>query len=255
MSIIPPGLSRSLPFYLSGPGPCPYLSGRVERKLFTRLGEDDDFNDTINDTLTRAGFRRSHEIIYRPACTECSACVPVRVPVMDFKPDETQRRIQRRNRDLYLTEIPQGDLFTEALMLYPMFRAYQLARHPDSDMARMSPEDYLTMLASGVSGTRLFVLCDGRDEVRAAALCDLVSDGVSAVYSFFDTETPNRSLGTMMIMALIDEMKKRRQDHVYLGYWIEASGKMAYKSTFKPLQKLGQDGWQFFDHITIRNNL
>src|SRR5580698_148938 len=137
MSIIPPGLSRILQFYLSGPLPCPYLPGRVERKLFTRLTQKEETDIEINATLTRAGFRRSHDIVYRPACSECSACVPVRIPVHAFAPSRSLRRIAATNRDLTL-EVAGTDITEEQ---FELFMAYQTARHPDSEMARMSRLD------------------------------------------------------------------------------------------------------------------
>src|SRR5580698_6264135 len=123
MSIIPPGLSRLLQFYLSGPLPCPYLPGRVERKLFTRLTEKAETDAEINSTLTRAGFRRSHDIVYRPACSECSACVPVRIPVRAFAPSRSLRRVAAINRDLTL-EV-SGTYVTDEL--FALFMAYQTA--------------------------------------------------------------------------------------------------------------------------------
>src|ERR1700722_14937455 len=134
MSIIPPGLSRLLQFYLSGPLPCPYLPGRVERKLFTRLTGKQETDAEINSTLTRAGFRRSHDIVYRPACSECNACVPVRIPVRAFAPSRNLKRVAAMNRDLTL-EVVGTDITDEQ---YRLFMDYQTARHPDSEMARMS---------------------------------------------------------------------------------------------------------------------
>ena len=154
MSVIPPGLSRLLQFYLSGPLPCPYLPGKVERKLFTRLTGDETMDIEINATLTRAGFRRSHDIVYRPACSECNACVPVRIPVHSFKPSRSLRRIAAANSDLSLEIIP-----TEATNeLYDLFMAYQSVRHPDSDMARMSFGDFSHMLHEGESATHIYQL-------------------------------------------------------------------------------------------------
>src|ERR1700761_7632274 len=134
MSIIPPGLSRLLQFYLSGPLPCPYLPGRVERKLFTRLTAKMETDTEINSTLTRAGFRRSHDIVYRPACSECNACVPVRIPVKAFAPSRSLKRVAAINRDLTL-EIAGTQITDEQ---YDLFAAYQSARHPDSEMAHMT---------------------------------------------------------------------------------------------------------------------
>src|ERR1700689_1949335 len=126
MSIIPPGLSRQLQFFLSGPLPCPYLPDRVERKLFTRLIGEPSIDTEINATLTRAGFRRSHDIVYRPACPNCTACVPVRVPVRTFKPSRSLKRIASINRNLAV-DMVDAEVTDEQ---YTLFMAYQTARHP-----------------------------------------------------------------------------------------------------------------------------
>src|SRR5580700_6446349 len=149
MSIIPPGLSRHLQFFLSGPLPCPYLPDRVERKLFTRLTGEPPTDADINATLTRAGFRRSHDIVYRPACPNCNACVPVRIPVRAFRPSRSLKRIATANQDLEL-EICGSDATEEQ---YELFMAYQTVRHPDSDMARMSAAEFANMLHEGEADT------------------------------------------------------------------------------------------------------
>lgn len=243
MSIIPPGISRLLQFYLSGPLPCPYLPGQVERKLFTRLSGDVSANIEINGMLTRAGFRRSHDIAYRPACPACSACVPVRVPVRLFEPSRNLKRIAAHNRDLRL-EIGNAEPTDE---LYNLFLAYQQARHTDGDMALMGPDDFAQMLQEGEADTRLYSLRDKAGTLLASVIADPVNDGLSAVYSFYDPGAPKRSLGTQLILSLIGEMQRERLPYVYLGYWIEASRKMAYKSRFQPLQALTAQGWDWLD--------
>lgn len=243
MSIIPPGLSRLLQFYLSGPLPCPYLPGRVERKLFTRLTEDPETDAEINSTLTRAGFRRSHDIVYRPACHECNACIPVRIPVKAFKPSRSLKRIASINKDLAL-EIA-GTAITQEQ--YELFTAYQAVRHPDSDMARMSWADFTHMLSEGEADTHIYQLRNPSGHLVGAIITDHVSDGYSAVYSFFDPKEAHRSLGAQLILTLIAEAQRRELPYVYLGYWIAASRKMAYKSRFQPLQALGPQGWDWLD--------
>jgi arginyl-tRNA--protein-N-Asp/Glu arginylyltransferase len=243
MSIIPPGLSRQLQFYLSGPLPCPYLPGQVERKLFTRLSGDVSANLEINGMLTRAGFRRSHDILYRPACPACSACVPVRVPVRLFTPSRNLKRIAARNRDLRL-EIASTEVSDE---LYALFLAYQRARHADGDMALMSRDDFAAMLQEGESETRLYSLRDEAGALLASVIADPVGDGLSAVYSVYAPDEPKRSLGTQLVLCLIEEMRRERLPYVYLGYWIAASRKMSYKSRFRPLQALGPQGWDWLD--------
>jgi arginine-tRNA-protein transferase len=243
MSIIPPGLTRLLQFYLSGPLPCPYLPERVERKLFTRLEGNQDTDVEVNSTLTRAGFRRSHDILYRPACSECSACVPVRVPVQAFRPSRSLRRIAALNRDLTL-QITEPYMTDE---LYALFTAYQSARHPDSEMATMSSNEFSLMLLEGKAATHLYQLRDQAGVLLAAIIVDHVSDGASAIYSFFDPTQSRRSLGAQLIMTLIEQVQARYQTYVYLGYWISASRKMSYKSRFRPLQALGPHGWDWLD--------
>lgn len=243
MSIIPPGISRALQFYLSGPLPCPYLPGQIERKLFTRLTGDVALNVDINTMLTRAGFRRSHDIAYRPACANCNACVPVRVPVRLFTPSRNLKRIAARNRDVRL-EISNTAPSQE---LYELFLAYQRTRHADSDMAMMTESDFAHMLLDGDAGTRLYCLRDAQGKLLACVIADPVGDGISAVYSFYAPDQPKRSLGTQLILTLIEEMQRERMAYVYLGYWIEASRKMSYKTRFEPLQALGPQGWDWLD--------
>ena len=243
MSIIPPGLSRLLQFYLSGPLPCPYLPGRVERKLFTRLTGEKETDAEINATLTRAGFRRSHDIVYRPACHECNACIPVRIPVRAFTPSRSLKRIASINRDLTL-EIGGTDVTEEQ---YALFTAYQATRHPDSDMARMSWSDFTHMLKEGEADTHIYQLRAPSGELVGGIITDHVSDGYSAVYSFFAPHQSRRSLGAQLILTLIEEARIRNLPYVYLGYWIAASRKMAYKARFQPLQALGPQGWDWLD--------
>ncbi len=243
MSIIPPGLSRILQFYLSGPLPCPYLPDRVERKLFTRLSGDAATDAEVNSTLTRAGFRRSHDIVYRPACHECNACVPVRIPVKVFAPSRSLRRIQKINQDLTL-DIAGPEVTTEQ---FDLFTRYQKARHPDSDMARMSWDEFVHMLREGEADTHIYQLRDRDGVLVGGIITDHVGDGFSAVYSFFDPDSPRRSLGAQLILTLIGEAARQSLPYIYLGYWISASNKMAYKARFQPLQALGPQGWDWVD--------
>ena len=243
MSIIPPGLSRLLQFYLSGPLPCPYLPGRVERKLFTRLTDKAETDSEINSTLTRAGFRRSHDIVYRPACAECSACVPVRIPVRAFAPSRSLRRVAAINRDLTL-EVSDTHVTDE---LFALFMTYQTARHPDSEMAHMTRAEFEQMLHEGEADTHVYQLRTPAGIMVGGIIADHVSDGISAVYSFFSPNEPRRSLGAQMILTLITEMKRNGLPYVYLGYWIAASRKMSYKARFQPLQALGPQGWDWLN--------
>ena len=182
MSVIPPPPRPLQQFFRSGPMPCPYLPGRVERKLFTRLTAP--YASEVNSTLSRAGFRRSYDIVYRPVCPGCSACVPVRIPVKDFQPGRSMRRILKANADLSVAEVPAIATHEQ----FRLFHAYQMSRHGDSDMARMSLGDYSAMVDEGRAETCLFEVRDSQDRLVGAILTDRLRDGLSAVYSFFDAE-------------------------------------------------------------------
>jgi arginyl-tRNA--protein-N-Asp/Glu arginylyltransferase len=237
MSIIPPHFAALRRFYRSMPSPCPYIPGQIERKLFTRL--DGNGAAELNATLTKAGFRRSHDIVYRPVCPACQACVPVRIPAAAFLPSRTQKRILKRNADLTLVERPA--IASEEQ--YQLFSTYQRGRHAEGDMARMSFLDFRAMIQDGSADSRVLELRDGRDHLIGAMLVDTLADGLSAVYSFFDPAAKRRSLGTFIVLAAIEMLKMRKHPFLYLGYWIAKSRKMAYKAGFQPLQKLGPAGW------------
>lgn len=241
MSVIDGKLGRLQHFYRSGPLPCPYIPGRVERKLFTRLNGGDA--RALNTTLSQAGFRRSHDIVYRPVCPGCRACVPVRIPVARFAPGRSMRRTWTANLDLTCrSALPIGSDEQFALFL-----RYQRHRHGDSDMARMSRADYGSMIEEGSGSAALIEFRDPTGALRAAALVDVLEDGLSAVYSFYDPDVPERSLGTYVILALVEEARRTGLDHVYLGYWIAQSQKMAYKARFQPLEALTDNGWMTLD--------
>jgi arginine-tRNA-protein transferase len=237
MSIIPPHFAALRRFYRSMPSPCPYIPGQIERKLFTRL--DGGGTAELNATLTRAGFRRSHDIVYRPVCPACQACVPVRIPTDLFQPNRTQKRILKRNADLTLTERPA--IASEEQ--YQLFAAYQRDRHADGDMARMTFLDFRAMIQDGSADSRLLELRDGRNSLLGAMLVDRLSDGLSAVYSFFDPAAERRSLGTFIVLAALGLLRRQQHPFLYLGYWIARSRKMSYKSRFHPLERLGSAGW------------
>lgn len=232
--------SRPAPklFMVTSELPCPYLPGRFERKLVTELtgaGAQDQY-----ELLSRAGFRRSHSIAYRPACTGCSACVPVRIVVAGFQLAGSLARIRRRNSDLSLSiTMPRA-----TREQYALFGQYLDHRHGDGEMAGMDFRDYRAMVEDTAVDSRMLELRDASDTLLAACLADWSSDGVSAVYSFFAPEESRRSLGSEMILRLIDVARNDKLPYAYLGYWIQNSRKMAYKSRFRPLEAFGSNGWQ-----------
>lgn len=225
-------------FHVLRENSCPYLPDRLERKLMTRI--EGQHATPFYTLLSQSGFRRSHIFAYRPACHDCSACVPVRVKALDFQPSRTQRRLLRANRDLTAREI--AAIATEEQ--YELFQSYVVARHHDGEMADMRFEDYRGMVEDTHLDTRLSEYRLPSGALAAVCLTDWLGDGGSAVYSFFNPALAKRSLGTWMILDLIDAARRRGLPHVYLGYWIENAPKMAYKQQFRPLEGLGPDGWR-----------
>jgi leucyl-tRNA---protein transferase len=225
-------------FYRTAALPCPYLPGKTERKLVTELAGR--HAASFYNELSRAGFRRSHHLAYRPACLGCSACVPVRIPVKDFVESRSLRRIHNLNRDL-LRRVREADATLEQFRL---FQRYQRSRHAESDMAAMTFGDYQAMVEDSPVATKMVELRDSNGVLFGTGLYDPLDDGLSAVYSFYAPEQQKRSLGTALVLALVDEAKRQRLPYVYLGYWIANSDKMAYKARFRPLEALGTRGWQ-----------
>ncbi|HVA12748.1 MAG TPA: arginyltransferase [Stellaceae bacterium] len=225
-------------FYRTAALPCPYLPGKIERKLVTELAGR--HASAFYNELSRAGFRRSHHLAYRPACVGCAACVPVRIRVADFVESRSLKRIRHLNRDLLLRPI-EADATLEQFRL---FQRYQRSRHADSDMAAMTFGDYQAMVEDSPVATKITELRDTDETLLGAGLYDPLDDGLSAVYSFFAPEEGKRSLGTLLVLALIDEARRRKLAYVYLGYWIADSAKMSYKARFRPLEALDAKGWR-----------
>ena len=241
--------SRNTPqFYLPAPSPCPYLPGQEERKVFTHLvGER---AAELNDLLTHGGFRRSQSIAYRPACETCRACISVRVVAEDFRPTRSMRRNLERNNDL----VGEMRVAVPTSEQYAVFRSYLDARHRDGGMADMTVLDYAMMVEDSHVETRMVeyrqrgpdsaINGRGTGKLLAVALTDVLSDGLSMVYSCFDAEEASRSLGTFMILDHIARCRRMGLSYVYLGYWVQGSRKMDYKGRFLPQQRLSPDGWK-----------
>ena len=225
-------------FYTTAPLPCPYVAGRTERKVVTEITGPDA--EAVHDRLSRAGFRRSHNIAYAPVCPSCQACVPIRIPVAGFSPDRTLRRIARANLGLDGFEVA-ARATTEQFQL---FQRYQQMRHGDGDMATMSFYDYRAMVEDTPVETFIAEFRDNDDRLIAACLADRLGDGLSAVYSFFAPGFDKRSLGTFTILWLIERTKALGLPYVYLGYWVPESRKMAYKARFRPSEILMGGSWR-----------
>lgn len=234
--------SRLPQFFLTPGGPCPYLPGRVERKVFARL--NGTLAQPLNEALTHSGFRRSQMIAYRPACEGCSACVSVRIVVNDFEPSRGQKRIQKRS-----TEFVREEVTAEATReQFALLRAYLDSRHSGGGMSDMGLFDYVAMVEETPVNTHIVEYrrpaANGtRGMLMACGLTDVLRDGLSMVYSFYHPGEIARSLGTYMILDHIAAARRRGLPYVYLGYWIEGSAKMDYKSKFRPLETLRPEGW------------
>lgn len=226
--------AESVKIYLSTPHTCPYLPDRMASSLV--VDPDLDIDQTRLTMFTQSGFRRSGDIIYRPHCQDCDACVSVRVPVRDFVPNRAQRRVLKRNRDLRVVAIP-GQFKDEHFALY---LRYQQARHADSDMCDPDPEKYQQFLVDDHS-TFFEMYCGER--LLAVAVSDELDDGLSAVYTFFAPETAGRSLGTFAVLWQIHKARAMGQPWVYLGYWIRDCRKMAYKTSFRPIEGFRNRRW------------
>jgi leucyl-tRNA---protein transferase len=237
--------TRDFPeFYITAPQPCPYLPGRRERKVFTHISREKPAG--VVDHLLRTGFRRSQNIAYTPYCDGCQACVSVRILVDEFQPRRTFQRTIERNRDI----IMQGQPTFATEEQYDLFRNYIETRHGEGGMADMSVLDYALMIEDSIieSSVTEYRLREPTEPQRpgtlkGVALCDVLSDGISMVYSFYDPHDTSRSLGTYIILTQIEEARRRRLPYVYLGYWIRGSRKMSYKSRFVPQERLMQSGW------------
>lgn len=235
-------------FYLTAPQTCPYLDDQKERKVFTYLvGEDANH---LNDILSQGGFRRSQTIAYRPACETCQACLSVRVIVPLYHFSRNQRRLMKKNRDL-VAEICAPVVTSEQ---YALFQRYVQSRHGNGGMADMSMADFKDMVEESHVDTNLIeyrlrdvdsgVTGKSSGQLVGVALTDSLQGATSMVYSFFDPDMEERSLGTFLILDHIQRAIAEGLFHVYLGYWVKGSPKMAYKMRFRPLEFLGPNGWQ-----------
>jgi len=234
-------------FFMTNAGPCPYLPGKTERKVFTELSGD--HASELNDALGRIGFRRSQNVAYRPSCTDCNACVSVRIVASEFEPSATQRRLIRRNDDLIVSACKPWSTSEQ----FALLQRYLAARHPTGGMTEMDEVDFADMVEQ--SPVETFVIeyrerrADGRPgELVGACLTDRQGDGLSMIYSFFDPDRTDRGgLGSYIIVDHVLRAQKAGLPYVYLGYWVEGSERMGYKTRYRPIERLGRAGWERFE--------
>ena len=227
--------------FLTAAMPCPYLPGHMERKLFTHLSGRRA--SALHHVLSDNGFRRSQNLIYRPACEGCNACQSVRIVAGEFAASSRFRRVLRANTDISITVRPT----TATVEQYELFKRYLDSRHAGGGMTQMSYQDYEYMVEDTPVQSVLveYRLRDHPDQTLVAvALTDVMPDGLSMVYSFYDPELAQRSLGTFLILDHIAQVRSAGMNYVYLGYWVKDSPKMAYKALYRPLEvQRGHAGW------------
>lgn len=228
-------------FYVTAPQPCPYLEGRMERKLFTAL--QGEYAEKLNNSLSKQGFRRSQNVLYRPSCAECSACYSARIRVADFEPTKSQRRTIKRNRTMRRSAT--SPWATEEQ--YALFRSYLESRHADGGMADMDIFEFAAMIEETPIRSRVveYYAKDehGREALAAVCLTDVLDDGLSMVYSFYDPAYANISLGTYIILDHVEIAREAGLPYVYLGYWVPGSPKMGYKSRFAAVEVYAAGEW------------
>ncbi|CUH77574.1 arginyltransferase [Tropicibacter naphthalenivorans] len=235
-------MRHSLPlapqFYVTAPQPCPYLDGRMERKLFTSL--QGDTAQVLNDSLSKQGFRRSQNVLYRPSCSDCAACLSARIKVADFKPTRSQRKVMKKNPNLLRRAT--SPWATEEQ--YELFRRYLDERHADGGMADMDVFEFAAMIEETPIRTRVIEYTDkDSGDLIATCLTDMLDDGLSMVYSFYEPTQTRQSLGTWMILDHIQIAREAGLPYVYLGYWVPGSDKMGYKVQFSGLELYRHGAW------------
>ncbi|MGM0767345.1 MAG: arginyltransferase [Pseudomonadota bacterium] len=228
---------RTLVFFATPPHDCSYLPNREATTMF--VDPRANIDKKLYSQLTALGFRRSGSHYYRPHCEACSACIPVRLRVDDFRPDRSQRRVRDGNTDLTCELVPA--CFTERY--YQLYARYIEQRHADGDMYPPSREQFTSFLVEGATDS-WFLEIRLADKLIGLAAVDMLDDGLSAIYTVFDPAYESRSIGTFAILWQIEAARARGLPHLYLGYWIRECRKMNYKTRFRPIEALQEGQWQ-----------
>jgi arginine-tRNA-protein transferase len=230
-------IAHKLGFYATPPHDCSYLTGKQAITLFA----DPHFPKSrrLYSALLDNGFRRSGEHLYQPYCSDCSACIPIRIPVNRFKPTRNQVRTWRRNQDLVIR--PLAAEFDQ--QHFELYQRYLASRHAGGGMDNPTPENYMDFLTASWADTAFYEMKLG-DQLLAVAAVDHTDNALSSVYTFFDPDFPNRSLGKYAILFSIDTATKTSLSWLYLGYWIADCRKMNYKNEFRPVEFFINDQWR-----------
>lgn len=227
---------QTLIFYATPEHDCSYLEGKLATTMF--VDPKANINKTLYSKLSVLGFRRSGNHYYRPHCNACNACVPIRVAVKDFHPSRNQKRNLKKNLGLEISITPP-DFYQKH---YELYEKYIIARHADGDMYPPSEQQYRSFLVESNPNT-FFVEFKYKGELVGVSVVDELTDGLSSVYTYFDPEISDRSLGVYSVLWQIEECKRRSLDYLYLGYWIKNCRKMEYKTLYKPVEYLINNQW------------
>ena len=237
-------------FYVTAPQDCPYLDNQVERKLFTALYGIN--SKRLNNSLSKQGFRRSQNVLYRPSCANCTACMSARISSKEFKPSKSQKRIMSKNSDV--VRVVNPPLATDAQ--FDLFKQYITARHPNGGMSDMDADDFTAMIEETNVESKLieyYAKKNGELELISFSLVDILDDGISMVYSVFNPDFKEKSLGTYMILDHNNLTLAMNLQYVYLGYWVQGSSKMDYKKRFSSLEVFTNDKWVCVSKSKITN--
>lgn len=234
---------NKLRFFVTAPHSCNYLDDRKATSVFA----DPYFpkSKTLYSRLVESGFRRSGEHLYKPHCTNCSQCIPVRIPIKQFKMRRNQKRTWKMNQDITIEQCNAA--FTEED--FQLYMKYQKLRHPDGGMDDSTEDDYIEFLLASWSESYFFKYRLD-DKLVAVSVVDTLDDAYSAIYTFFDPDYPKRSLGKFVILSLIEESRKAHFSSLYLGYWISNCRKMNYKIEYQPMECFINDRWKKFDTLS-----
>lgn len=229
---------KDIQYYITPPHRCSYLEDRSARMVF--IDPQHPVDEPTLSELSRQGFRRSGDFIYRPECHHCRQCLSARIPVHGFKPNSSQKRAIKNNSDLRMAIRPTRQATD---VHYRLYERYIRERHADGDMFPPSREQFDKFLVESCTHS-FFLEFWHTDQLLCVATCDELDDGISAVYTFFDPNFDKRSLGTFAILMQIDWVKQQGLSFVYLGYWVPEAPKMRYKAQFSPLEILVDSRWQ-----------
>ncbi len=218
--------------------PCSYIDGRSERRVLVNIPNSKIGNEVISE-LTKKGFRRNYDHMYIPSCRSCNSCISSRINIFDFVFSKSNKRNLKNNIDLFLVEKKE---FTEER--FELFKNYCKIRHADGQMKDMTQKEFINFFHSSTNKTKIFDLENFDKKLYGSILVDVIEGGYSAVYSLFDPYLKKRGLGKTLILKMIQRLKVKKRNYLYLGYWIKESNSMNYKSSFNNVEYYINGKWK-----------